>query len=162
MAQWPLLFFLGGHSAGGHLAALAALDQRYLKKHGLSSNNIRAVMALSGVYEIRGLEAVFGKDEQIRQEASPIHHVRAPAPRFLITYCQWDYDTLPAQARQFHQALERAGVASELVFIPKQNHISEMVNINKPDDPTAAAILRLIRQPEGRVTFGVLCRNSTW
>jgi len=52
---------------------------------------------------------------------------------------------LPAQARQFHQALQKAGVASELVFIPKRDHISEMLNIDQEDDPTAAAILRVIR-----------------
>jgi acetyl esterase/lipase len=140
---------VGGHSAGGHLAALLALDERYLKRHGLSNRNIRGTFALSGVYEIRGMEGVFGKDEQVRKEASPIHHVKSPAPPFVITYCQWDYLTLPVQARRFHRALREAGVSSELVYIPRQSHISEIVSIAREDDPTAGAILRVIR-----ATFG--------
>lgn len=141
--------YVGGHSAGGHLAALLALDERYLKRHGLSNRNIRGTFALSGVYEIRGMEGVFGKDEQVRKEASPIHHVKSPAPPFVITYCQWDYLTLPVQARRFHRALREAGVSSELLYIPRQSHISEIVSIAREDDPTAVAILRVIR-----ATFG--------
>jgi acetyl esterase/lipase len=44
--------FLAGHSAGGHLAALLATDDRYLKTHGLSTADIRGVIAISGVYRI--------------------------------------------------------------------------------------------------------------
>jgi acetyl esterase/lipase len=44
--------FLAGHSAGGHLAALLATDERYLKTVGLSAADIRGVIAVSGVYHI--------------------------------------------------------------------------------------------------------------
>jgi acetyl esterase/lipase len=44
--------FLAGHSAGGHLVALAATDETYLKAEGLKRSDIKGVMALSGVYRI--------------------------------------------------------------------------------------------------------------
>lgn len=44
--------FLAGHSAGGHIAALLATDEQYLRARGLSAADVRGVIALSGVYEI--------------------------------------------------------------------------------------------------------------
>lgn len=44
--------FLLGHSAGGHLVALLATDDHYLKDEGLSAADVRGVVAISGVYRI--------------------------------------------------------------------------------------------------------------
>lgn len=136
----PKRIFLAGHSAGGHLVSLLALDPRYLEKHGLKDEVIRGVMTLSGVYDVRPL-ALFGPDEQTRRAASPLEYVHRYAPPFLITYCQWDYPGLPAQAREFDRALRRNFVESTLVYIPGENHISEMVNLPRDGDPTARAML---------------------
>lgn len=140
--------YVGGHSAGGHLAALLTLNEHCLGAHQLSPKIIRGTMGLSGVYNLgvgESQASVFGRDPQARREASPVTHVKEGAPPFLITYCQWDYATLPAQARAFDAALREAGVKSELVYIPRESHISEMVNVPSENDPTAAAILRFIR-----------------
>jgi acetyl esterase/lipase len=48
----PDELFIAGHSAGGHLAALLATDDRYLKAEGLSTADIKGVIAVSGVYRI--------------------------------------------------------------------------------------------------------------
>jgi acetyl esterase/lipase len=48
----PDRLFLAGHSAGGHLVALLATDEQYLKAEGLSTADLRGVIALSGVYRI--------------------------------------------------------------------------------------------------------------
>ncbi len=139
--------YVAGHSAGGHLAALLTLDTRYLAAHQLSPKLIRGVMALSGAYNLsgEGLDSVFGKDPAARRAAAPLSHVRAAAPPFLVTYCQWDYFSLPAQAREFHRALRRAGVSADLVYIPRQSHISEMINVTSDDDPTVAAALKFMK-----------------
>jgi acetyl esterase/lipase len=52
----PDRLFLAGHSAGGHLVALLATDERYLKEVGLRTGNIRGVIGVSGVYRIPPLE----------------------------------------------------------------------------------------------------------
>jgi len=139
--------YLGGHSAGGHLAALLTLDPRYLKAHQLSAKNIRGTIALSGVVDLAegdSQASVFGRDKQNRRDASPLFHIQSLAPPFLISYCQWDYPTLPAQARVFHAALQKAGVVARLVFVSRESHISEMISITHDDDPTANAILRFV------------------
>lgn len=48
----PGRIFVVGHSAGGHLAALLATDETYLREHGLTTSAVRGVIALSGVYRI--------------------------------------------------------------------------------------------------------------
>lgn len=137
----PKRIFVGGHSAGGHLTALLTLDPRYLAAHGLSAASIHGAMALSGVYSIHGLESVFGSDADKQKAASPLSYVKAPAPPFLVTYCEWDYATLPGQAEEFYVALRTAGISARLMYVPKQSHISEIVNVLKDDDITARAML---------------------
>ena len=136
--------YIAGHSAGGHLVSLLALDDHYLAAHQTSPKMIRGVLAWSGVYNLNigeGLEKPFGKDPRFRLAASPISYVKSNSPPFQITYCQWDYFSLPAQAKMFQHALEKAGAKTELVYIPALNHISEMLNIKNEKDPTVAAAL---------------------
>ena len=137
--------YLVGHSAGGHLASLLALDARYLAAHGFSPRNIAGVVSMSGVYAIGRLERNFGVTKQARIDASPMEHVKAGAPPFLVVYCQWDYITLAAQAKRFYKALLEAGVKSELLRLPGKNHINEVYGITKDDDRGERAILRFVR-----------------
>jgi acetyl esterase/lipase len=48
----PERLFLAGHSAGGHLVSLLASDETYLEAEGLRTNDVKGVIALSGVYRI--------------------------------------------------------------------------------------------------------------
>ena len=140
--------YVAGHSAGGHLCSLLSLDGRYLAPYKLSPRDIRGVLALSGVYDLTAadnFDTAFGKDLQNRKDASPLFHVNAKAPPFLVTYCQWDYFSLPAQAKDFAAALRKAGASAELVYVPGQNHISEMLNITRDNDPTVAAALKFMK-----------------
>jgi hypothetical protein len=74
-----------------------------------------------------------------------MHYVHPHAPPFLITYCQWDYPALPRQARDFAAAVKKDFIETQLEYIPGENHITEIVDIWKDDDPTAQAILKFIK-----------------
>ncbi len=68
--------FVGGHSAGGHLSALLAVDPRYLKAEGLSLTAIKGAIPLSGLFIIPPepiFDVAFGKDTQ-------------PAPRSIAAH----------------------------------------------------------------------------
>jgi acetyl esterase/lipase len=145
----PRRIYIAGHSAGGHLVGLLALDARWLKPHGLDPGAIRGVIAMSGVYDLLigdAADNVFGRDPARRRDASPMTFVQKPAPQFLVTYCQWDYLLLPAQAVQFHAALRRAGVNADLVYVPGENHISEVISMTRDQDRSVEAILGFIKR----------------
>jgi acetyl esterase/lipase len=55
----PDQIILAGHSAGGHLVALLATDEKYLKAEGQRLADIRGVMAVSGVYHIPTVSQTF-------------------------------------------------------------------------------------------------------
>jgi acetyl esterase/lipase len=127
----PKLIFIGGHSAGGHLAALLATDESYLKKEGRSRRDIRGVIGASGVYrvdnlelklelpgpggakvmrsEVRPLAVAFGDDPKVARRASPLTHVCRGLPPFLLLNGQFDYLPLPPMAREFAAALKKNG-----------------------------------------------------
>ena len=60
----PERLYAGGHSSGGHLAALLALDEQYLKPYGLDASGIRGVISMSGVYNV-------DRDWRFRLKVSP-------------------------------------------------------------------------------------------
>jgi acetyl esterase/lipase len=59
--------FIAGHSAGGHLAALLATDERWLQAEGSSLAHIKGVIAVSGVYHITQgpINATLGGDSPL-------------------------------------------------------------------------------------------------
>jgi acetyl esterase/lipase len=134
--------YIAGHSAGGHLVALLALDPEWLAKYEIPVTAIKGVAALSGVYDVSKLQGFLNATGS---SPSPIAHVHPKAPPFLVSYCQWDYLALPLQAREFSAALKKSFDSVELLYVPGQGHISEIINIVKDDDVIAQAILKLIQ-----------------
>jgi acetyl esterase/lipase len=142
----PNRIVVSGHSAGGHLASLLALDPKWLQRFKLPAGAIRAVVSLSGVYDVARVTG-FG-DGATRTAASPVHYVRGDAPPFLIEYCQWDYPGLPAQARRMDADLRKAFVRSRLIYAAGENHISEVLDLAKDDNPVTSAMLKFMASVE--------------
>src|SRR5262249_37907112 len=65
----PDRLFLVGHSAGGHLVALLATDEKYLKAENVPPDIIRGVVGVSGVYRIPpgNVEATLGGSFRLGQ-----------------------------------------------------------------------------------------------
>jgi acetyl esterase/lipase len=139
--------YLSGHSAGAHLASLLALDEKYLAKFDLSRKSIRGVIAMSGIYDVDKLDAFLvapAGDNNNKHDASPIAHAHSGAPSFLITYCQYDYFGLPKQARDFTLALKKNFVAAEILYVPGENHISEIISLLQDHSLLVDAILNTV------------------
>lgn len=137
-----------GHSAGGHLAALLALDPSYLKAEKLDPGHIRGVIAVSGVYQIEPgadlYQAAFGADAEECRKASPLTYVKGKHPPFVIAYAENDYPGFDKMAIDFHSALERARVSASLVKVDARNHISIIVSVLSDADPLNEAVRKLI------------------
>jgi acetyl esterase/lipase len=142
--------YVSGHSAGGHLAALLATDEDYLKTYKLSTENIRGVIPISGVFNVSSarMEKIFG-DEASRKKASPQTHVREKLPPFLLLYADKEMGGLGKQAEAFGAALKKAGGKAEVKMIKDRDHGSIMRNAASADDDTAKAIFGFIRDNGG-------------
>ena len=148
----PKRVYLAGHSAGGHLAALVGLDASYLSQHGQQANAIAGVISISGLYDLApnwtvsdnqksATEKTFGNDKSVLRRASPIQHVRASAPPFLIINAFQDFAGFPLDARRFADALRLAGNKNihQLMF-KGVDHFS-VVKLDDPNNPVRRIIL---------------------
>ena len=79
--------FVSGHSAGGYLSSMIALDKKYLRKHNIDANDIASVIPFSGhaithftIREERGIEGT----RAIIDEMAPLYHVRNDASPYLM------------------------------------------------------------------------------
>jgi acetyl esterase/lipase len=147
--------FISGHSAGGHLVSLLATDESYLKDHHLSLSNIRGVMPLSGVYEIipniHIFDDQFGTDAATCKAASPINHVKAKDPPFLIIYADKDLPAIDKMSEAFGKKLVDAKCDATVLKATDRTHYTIIIQLAlSADDFCTAAMLDFI------------AKNSEW
>jgi acetyl esterase/lipase len=137
--------FVSGHSAGGHLAALLATDGQYLKAEKLAPSDIRGVIALSGAYVVpEARKDVFG-DETARKAASPLSHVKAGVPAFLLVYADKDSPDRDTLAKEFAAALLGVKAEAQVVEAKDREHGTLFTKI-APGDPTGDAVVAFVRK----------------
>ena len=139
-----------GHSAGGHLVSLLALDTSFLEAEGVPAAAIKGVIPTSGIYDLphwpepgqvpTGLEQGFGTEQATLEKASPINHISSTAPPFLITFTDNDLYLLPEQAHNFYSALLKKGLSARLVEIPDRYHCCPLNFLNGMGQPPMALV----------------------
>jgi acetyl esterase/lipase len=150
----PAQLFVIGHSAGAYLAALIALDSRYLGAHRLAPKDLRAVVPVSAFFYVdrEGVapdrpKDVWGTDAAVWRQASPSAHVNGAAPPMLVVYADGDEPWRRQQQMDFVKDLRAAGARSiDLRMIAGRSHMSIWWNMKDAKDETAAAIVQYIQQ----------------
>lgn len=119
-----------GESAGGHLAALLGTDAE-------PSARVQAVVDFYGPSDLASLERVGGdaslpirqylgakpsENPTVYSDASPISHVSADDPPFLIVQGTNDPVVVPSQSRRLASRLSAVGVPNRLVMVRGAGH----------------------------------------
>jgi len=134
----PDQIFLMGYSAGAHLAALVATDERLLKAEGKDLSILKGVISLdTNVYDLPTLMQsvastyygrIFSDDPQVWRDAAPLFHVAGGKgiPPFLICYSRGMGETpspiRPDQANALAKKLKAVNIAVEVVDASDRNH----------------------------------------
>ena len=88
----PKHVYVSGHSAGGYLSAMVALDKKYLEKFGVKTSDLAGVFPVSGqmTTHFRILAERKEKDPGTRDfavdEYAPVYHASGSTPR-MIFFC---------------------------------------------------------------------------
>lgn len=125
-----------GYSAGAHLVALLALTESAtaLRNRLQRGYSLRAVVAGGIPADLttwpqspvikRFLGVSFRADPQLWVEASPMAHVSATAPPFLLFHGGMDRLVEAEQSRRLQKRLAANGVRAELHIVPFHGHLS--------------------------------------
>ena len=153
----PGRIVLSGHSAGGHLAALAAMDDAYLPPLGHRREEIRGLVGMSGVYDIAAEYAfsseggdsscfadIFGGTDGFGP-ASPISLARPDMPPVLLIHGDQD-DVVPLHiGTDFCRALQAAGAKCELRVYPGAGHADYLFDLlTREQAPVLDDIVRFV------------------
>jgi acetyl esterase/lipase len=149
----PNQIFLVGHSAGAYLAALLAIDERYLAAQHLRSSDIRGIVPISAFYwvEREGVapdrpKTIWGADPQTWVDASPAHHLRPGLPPMLIMYADGDEPWRRQQNTEMAAAVKAAGNSRvDLVQVPNRTHMSIWEKLGQDGDPASDRAIAFIR-----------------
>ncbi|WP_091396101.1 alpha/beta hydrolase [Flavobacterium noncentrifugens] len=106
--------YITGHSAGGHLAALATLDPQYGIKPGAISGiilndaaglDMKNYLEENPPTETNNYDVTWGKDPSGWRNASPVYYLDENAPPFLIYIGQKTYPSIKVANERFLKRL---------------------------------------------------------
>ncbi len=151
---------LMGHAAGAHLVSLVGTNGNYMKLVGLSLGDLAGIVAidtssfdinrlmdeLGSFIERRQHGLIFGKDEDVWRQSSPIFHVKKGSniPGFAILYSV-DDEQAKRQAGSFAKKLSDSNI--DTIMIPGIGGAGHEVNnrIGSPNDTSTGALMAFIR-----------------
>ncbi len=132
----PANISISGHSAGGHLAAMAALTD-WSGDYGTDAAALRGIIGISGLYDLRPFRFTDMQThlqltgDQI-QRCSPLFHVTdAMPPSWLIAGAN-ETPEFHRQADAFAEAVQARGNKIERISLAGDNHFTVMDGFNDP------------------------------
>lgn len=137
----PGQIFIGGHSAGGHYAALLSVNGRALASLHLPRSTVRGCLPLSGVFDFGPASGLsmrprfLGSDPRSDVAASAIVQIEMPAPPFLVAFGSNDFPHLVPQGRAFVAALRGAGAVASCIEMPGRTHFTSSFAGGEADGP---------------------------
>jgi len=139
--------YLGGHSSGAHLAAMALMCD--WESNGVPASFIKGGLLISGLYDLKParLASAFTYvkfTDASEAGLSPQRHVaRLSAPLAVLAGSK-DSPEFIRQARDFAAAAKAAGKTAKLIEAPGYNHFEMSESLGNPYGPGGRAALALM------------------
>jgi arylformamidase len=135
---------ISGHSAGGHLAAMASLP-------GAGDYHIRSALLLSGLYELAPLAASYLQPElhltpEEVESFSPLRFPGNSATRFMLAVGADETKPFHDQAGDYLRHLRREACDAELISVAGEHHMSIVLSLGTPGTECARLLEDIISE----------------
>jgi arylformamidase len=133
----PARVFVSGHSAGGHLTALAITDRR-----------VAGGIGISGIYDLEPIRLNYlneklGLDAAEAERYSPVRHLPAEAPPLVVTVGLGELPELVRQSEGFATAWRRRGLRGSYLPLSRHDHFSILEELARPNGEILAALTEM-------------------
>ena len=133
----PDRVFVSGHSAGGHLTAMAMNDPR-----------VAGGVAISGIYDLEPIRLNYlndklGLDPAETERNSPMRHLPSQAGPLVVTVGLGELPELIRQSEEYAAAWTRRGLPGRYLPVPKHDHFSILEELAQPDGVILAALKQM-------------------
>jgi acetyl esterase/lipase len=117
------------------MAAMLAIQPRYLREAGVDPSSIAGFFGLSGPYGIEpntpALHAIFDS-VTMPAEYQVLPQVNALSPPALLVHGETDQTVRDFHTRKLAAALREKGVAVELHLVPGRKHVDTVAALSRP------------------------------
>lgn len=123
----PMQIYVGGWSAGGHLAAVAS-----------TWPNVRGALVISGIFDLEPIALSYINDplrldrDEI-ENYSPLYLLRPGAAPQILTVGGNELTELRRQSAAYAEAAGKLGLPVKLRVLPGHHHFSILDELSKPD-----------------------------
>ena len=143
--------FVGGHSAGGHLAALLTLQTGRLRDFGLSEGVIKGCFPVSGVFDVTDAPPdrrdAFLSSPDHAEEASPVYNTSGNRTPFFLEIGENDFPTLRAQHAAMLKALQQHPGAVETMERQGHDHFNISLDHGDAGNPWSRKVREWMARP---------------
>jgi arylformamidase len=133
----PARVFVAGHSAGGHLTAMAMHDRR-----------VAGGVAVSGLFDLEPIRLNYlndklGLDRDEAARNSPLLHLPEQAAPLMVTVGLGELPELVRQSREYAEAWLARGLPGRYLPLPGHDHYSILEELARPGGAILAALREL-------------------
>jgi acetyl esterase/lipase len=146
----PDRLFVGGHSAGGQIAALMALHKDWLAQAGLPTNLIKGCFCLATTFNRRMIRPDLAPGHEQpgaptdTAPDSPLAFANGATVPFFIAWGGRDDERMERTGQHMISALAGTGCEVQSLVLPDCDHFSIHLNTRHDDDPWVRRIRALM------------------
>lgn len=145
----PERLTISGHSAGGHLVAMA-LATDWPGVYGLPADIVKGAVAVSGVYDLGFLPWSYVQPkvqatwDQVRR-LSPMTRLPREAPPLAVAVGGRETSEFRRQSRDFHDAWKEAGLPGSFLEAEGADHFTVLEELERPGSALHDALVGIAR-----------------